>query len=389
MPLNSTRIRVALNAQLLAGEASYRSAGIHRYLYEVLRRLPQAAPDIAFTAFIGPRSFAPEAPGIRWVRTAWPTHRPVIRILWEQLILPLWLARADWDLLHAMAFVAPLAARLPVVVTVYDLSFVRHPEAFRAWNRSYLRLFTRLTCRRAAGILTISQAAREDLIRLWRLPPERIEVAYPGVDPRFRPLPDEEVAAFRSRYGLPDSFILYVGTLEPRKNLGVLLEAVAHLSPPVPLILVGGRGWKPAFLARLRALEREGRARWIGFVPDEELPLWYNAAALFAYPSRYEGFGMPPLEAMACGTPVIAARASSLPEVVGEAGLLVDPDEVEAWTEGIQRLLRDGALRETLRARGLARAQQFTWEASAEAIVGLYNKIARRRAASPNAEGSR
>lgn len=375
MSSHSIRIRIALNAQLLAGEASYRSAGIHRYIYEVLRHLPRVAPDLAFTAFIGPRSFAPEAPGIRWIRTTWPTHRPLVRILWEQLAFPFLLARGDWDLLHAMAFVAPLAVRLPVVVTVYDLSFVRHPEAFRAWNRIYLRLFTRLTCRRAVGILTISQAAREELIRLWKLPPERIEVAYPGIDPRFRPLPEKEVGAFRARYGLPDSFILYVGTLEPRKNLEVLLEAIARLSPPVPLILVGGRGWKPAFLSRLEALEREGRARWIGFVPDTELPFWYNAATLLAYPSRYEGFGLPPLEAMACGTPVIAARASSLPEVVGEAGLLVDPDDVEGWVEGIQALLRDRALWEMLRARGLARARQFSWEATVKAIVGFYNKI--------------
>lgn len=374
-------MRIALNAQLLAGEASYRSAGIHRYIYEVLRRLPSTAPHFAFTAFIGPRSVPPEVEGIRWVRTAWPTHRPMARILWEQLVLPALLARGDWELLHAMAFAAPLAARLPVVVTVYDLSFVRYPEAFRAANRAYLRLFTYLTCRRAAGILAISQAARADLIRLWRLPAERIAVAYPGVDPRFRPLPVEEVAAFRARRGLPERFILYVGTLEPRKNLGVLLEAVARLSPPVPLVLVGGRGWKPTFLPRLQALEREGRARWIGFVPDAELPLWYNAATLFAYPSRYEGFGMPPLEAMACGTPVIAARASSLPEVVGEAGMLVDPDDEEGWAEGIRALLRDTALREALRARGLARARRFTWEATAAATVDLYNKIVQRAGA--------
>lgn len=367
--------RIALNAQLLAGEASYRSAGIHRYIYELLRRLPQKAPGVAFTAFIGPRAVPPPVPGIHWVRAVWPTHRPLGRILWEQLALPLRLARGGWDLLHALAFVAPLAARLPVAVTVYDLSFVRYPEAFRAPNRMYLRLFTRLTCRRAAGILTISQAAREDLVRLWGLPPERIEVAYPGVDPRFRPLPAEAVVAFRARHGLPDRFILYVGTLEPRKNLEVLLEAVARLSPPVPLILIGGRGWKPAFLSRLRELEREGRARWVGFVPDAELPLWYNAAALFAYPSRYEGFGMPPLEAMACGTPVIAARASSLPEVVGEAGWLVDPGDVEGWVEGLRALLRDEGLREALRARGLARARRFTWEATAEATARLYNKI--------------
>ncbi|WP_376791892.1 glycosyltransferase family 4 protein [Thermoflexus sp.] len=375
MRSDAARVRIALNAQLLAGEASYRSAGIHRYIYEVLRRLPRQAPWIAFTAFIGPRSAPPDAPGIRWVRTRWPTHQPLIRILWEQLAFPLLLARGDWDLLHAMAFVAPLALRLPVVVTVYDLSFVRYPQAFRAGNRAYLRLFTRLTCQRAAGILTISQAAREDLIRLWGLPPERVAVAYPGVDPRFRPRPLEEVAAFRARYGLPDPFILYVGTLEPRKNLEVLLEAVARLTPPVPLILVGGKGWKPAFLPRLWDLEREGRARWIGFVPDAELPLWYNAATLFAYPSRYEGFGMPPLEAMACGTPVIAARASSLPEVVGEAGLLIDPGDVEGWVEGIRSLVRDAELRETLRGRGLARARRFTWEATAEATVALYNKI--------------
>lgn len=368
-------MRIALNAMLLAGEASYRSAGIHRYLYEVLRRLPEAAPEAAFTAFIGPRALPPPAPRIRWVRAAGPTHRPLARILWEQMALPLLLARGGWDLLHAMAFVAPLAAPLPVAVTVYDLSFVRYPEAFRAPNRAYLRLFTRLTCRRAAGILTISQAVRAELAARWRLPPERIAVAYPGVDERFRPLPPEVVAAFRARRGLPDRFVLYVGTLEPRKNVALLLEAAARLSPPTPLILVGGRGWKAAFLCRLRGLEGEGRARWVGFVPEEELPAWYNAATLFVYPSRYEGFGMPPLEAMACGTPVIASRIPALQEGLGEAALLVDPDDLDGWVAALRWLLDAEDLREALRARGLARARSFSWAATAEATARLYNKI--------------
>ncbi|MER3469664.1 MAG: glycosyltransferase family 1 protein, partial [Thermoflexus sp.] len=145
--------------------------------------------------------------------------------------------------------------------------------------------------------------------------------------------------------------------------------------PPIPLILVGGRGWKAAFLRRLRELEGEGRARWVGFVPEEELPAWYNAATLFAYPSRYEGFGMPPLEAMACGTPVIASRIPALQEGLGEAALLVDPDDLDGWVAALRRLLDAEDLREALRARGLARARSFPWAATAEATVRFYNKI--------------
>lgn len=387
---------IGLNAHLLAGRAGYRSAGIHHYLAQLLRHLPEADPNLRYTLFLGPETRAggplpsppspdkgggwqPNSDG-RWqvIRSRWPTQHPPVRILWEQTALPL--AARGLDLLHGLAFVAPLLAPCPTVVTVYDLSFLRMPERFRRGNRWYLQMFTRWSCHRARRIIAISQNTRRDLVALFGLPAERIDVVTPGVGPQFRPLPPDQVAAFRRAKGLPDHFVLYLGTLEPRKNLSTLLEAFARLRAQpnrhLKLVLAGGKGWMFAeMFARVRALGLENAVIFPGYVPDEELPLWYNAATVFVYPSLYEGFGMPPLEALACGTPAIVSNASALPEVVGEAGVLVRPDDVGEWAQALQRVLDDAALRAELGARGRAHAARFSWERAAAETVAVYRRI--------------
>jgi glycosyltransferase involved in cell wall biosynthesis len=243
----------------------------------------------------------------------------------------------------------------------------------------YLRLFTKASVRRAQRIITISEQTKADLVRWLDLPSERVDVVYCGVEQRFHPLPEQDVEAFRRRKGLPEAFLLSVGTLEPRKNLGMLLNAYAQLrslaNNTPPLILVGGEGWRHDRLySRAEKLGIADSVQFAGFVPSQELPLWYNAATCLVYPSLYEGFGLPPLEAMACGIPTITSNSSSLPEVIGSAGPLLDPHNEEAWVYQLTRVLSSPDLRRELAERGRARAQRFTWKRAAEETVGVYHR---------------
>ncbi len=369
-------MRIGLNAQLLSLSDSYRGAGIAHYIHQTLVHLPRVGAH-TYIAFVADRTF--RADGMEVVPARLPTSRPPVRILWEQTFLPLELARRRVDLLHAMAFVTPVLAPVPSVVTVYDLSFALFPESFRPFNRWYLTTMTRRSVRKARAVIAISQNTANDLHRLWGVPRDRIHLAYCGVDDIFRPIPASEVAAFREARGLPARYILFVGTLEPRKNVVRLLEAYALLKRQGishKLVVAGGKGWmyEPIF----EAVERLGLGSDVlfpGFVPRQELPLWYNGADVFVYPSLYEGFGLGPLEAMACGTPVVVSDRASLPEVVGGAGLTVSPDDAPALAEAMGAILSDAALATRLRERGLRRAGEFTWERTAQATVRAYESV--------------
>ena len=367
------RALVALNAHLLHGGASYRSAGIHHYIANLLKHLPEAAAGFELTALAGPSAPAIEGMAVRRARL--PTQRPWVRVLWEQLVQPLALARLRPDLLHALAFVSPLLSGVPAVVTVYDLSFRLMPDKFPPAQRLYLNAFTTHSARRARRVIAISESTRADVIARLGVPAARVDVAYPGVGSAFRPLPASDVERFRSEKGLPERFVLYLGTLEPRKGLGTLIDALPALRaahPDLHLVLAGGQGWGYAELfERVRALGLEAVVHWPGYVPAAELPWWYNAAAAFAYPSTYEGFGIPVVEALACGRPVVTTNVSSLPEAAGEAALLVPPGDVPALAAALaQALARSPAELEG----GPAHAARFTWAATAASTVDSYRQ---------------
>jgi glycosyltransferase involved in cell wall biosynthesis len=365
------RAHVALNAQLLHGGASYRSAGIHHYIANLLRRLPAADAGFEYTAFAG--AGAPAIAGLVLRRSRLPTRRPWVRLLWEQLLQPLALARARPNLLHALAFVSPLLSATPSVVTVYDLSFRLMPDKFPPMQRLYLNTFTAHSARRARRVIAISHSTRADVVRLLGVPADKVDVAYPGLGPEFRPLPRAEVDSLRARRGLPERFVLYLGTLEPRKGLATLIRAFHTLraaQPDLSLVLAGGKGWGYAELFDLvETLGLAGAVHWPGYVPAEELPGWYNAAAVFAYPSAYEGFGIPVAEALACGRPVVTTDVSSLPEAAGDAALLVPPGDAPALAEALARAL---TLEPARLARGPAHAARFTWEATAAQTTASY-----------------
>lgn len=372
-------MRVGINAHLLTKETGYRRAGIHQYIYQVLRHLPDTldTPDyIVFTQYTD--AALRQQRQMQLHASKWPLENRIARILWEQTIWPLWSMRHRLDLLHSMAFVTPLLTSVPTVVTVYDLSFVHYPDRFPFLQRVYLTTQTRQSCQRAQRVITISESSREDVHRFYGIPLSRIDAVVPGVEAHYRPLPAAEVDAFRQRQGLPDRFILHVGTLQPRKNIPTLIEAMALLSDEIPLILVGGKGWLyDEIFARITQLGLQKRVHFAGYVPDDDLPLWYNAAALLVFPSVYEGFGLPVVEAMACGTPVVAAHTSSIPEAAGDAGILFAPHDVKQLAQGITAVLTDLDLAAVMRTKGLQQARRFSWKRAGQETAAVYQRALR------------
>jgi len=369
------RPKVGINAHLLSGTQGYRRAGIHNYIGQLLTNLVSVDDDFELTVYCNSGE-ALRGSGLNVVSTLWPTEQPIIRILWEQLVWPLSAWQHEIDLLHSMAFVTPVAHPAPRIVTVYDLSFIHFPHQFPRLRRAYLSSQTRRSCRSARRIVAISEATRQDVHQHFEVPLERIDVVRPGVNQTFSPLPAGQVIDFRERQGLPQRFILHVGTLQPRKNLPLLLEAFAELDrDDIALVLVGGKGWHyERIFERVRTLGIEGQVHFPGYVPDSELPLWYNAAALLVFPSYFEGFGMPILEAMACGTPVIAARTSAIPEVTGDAALLFDPPEGSTLSEQMTAVLEQPEQAAGMRERGLLQAKHFSWQQAARAMLDVYRK---------------
>lgn len=353
--------RVGVNAHLLSGEFGYRRAGIHHYIAQVLRHLPSDS-RLNYVIYTG---FDEEwaRPDFSRVAPPWNTENRWLRILWEQTVWPLEARRDELDLLHSMAFVTPLWQPAPTMLTVYDLSFLHFPERFPLLQRLYLRSQTRRSCRSARRVVTISASGRDDVHRHFGVPLERIDVAQPGLEERFRPIAADKVAGFRERQQLPEQFLLHVGTLQPRKNIPTLLEALAQLErPDVPLVLVGGRGWQyEEIFERIGTLGLHKQVQLTGYVSDEELPLWYNAASALVFPSVYEGFGLPIVEAMACGTPVIAADTPSSHEAAADAALLFAPRDVPRLVNHLLTVLDNKEQAATMRERGLAHAGQFTW----------------------------
>ena len=367
-------MKLGFNAHLLSRQAGYRSAGIHGYIVNLLRQLSAQAPaDWRLHALVGAAS--PLAfPGLNVKRAPFDTQAPLRRIFWEQTLQPL--AIRQFDLYHAMAFVAPAILTAPMVVTVYDLSFLRFPQRLSKARQLYLRAMTALTCARAKRILAISQSTADDLTALLGAPASKIDVTPLGYDKTiFRPRTPAELERFRRQRNLPDRFWLYIGTLEPRKNLQMLLRAYASLPPSerLPLILGGGLGWRGE--QALAAIERLGlgdSVSHLGFIPAADLPLWYNCAEAFLYPSLFEGFGLPVLEAMACGAPVLTTNVSALPEVAGNAGKCLPPHDEARWAAELKALMTTDDWRENARKNGLQRAKLFSWARTAELTMSSY-----------------
>ena len=372
--------------------------GTENYTYELLAALARRDRRTRYTLYCNqpPAALPPLGPNFALRRIPFPR-------LWTHARLSAELLARAPDVLfvpaHVLPLGAPLRRRTQTVVTIHDLGYLRFPEAHTRAHRLYLRLSTLWSARAATRLIAISSATRDDLVRLARVPAAKIAVVHHGLSERFRPVEDPAaIAAVLERYGLRDTqtrrhgdteapfaYFLYVGTVQPRKNLARLIESFAQLrtegrglrtegfragdsvlspqSTALQLVIAGKRGWLTESIERRAAeLGIADRVRFTGYVADEDLPALLSGALAFVFPSLYEGFGMPVLEAMACGAPVLASNTSSLPEVAGDAALLVDPTDTAALAGGLARLAGDAGLRAELRARGLARAAEFTWD---------------------------
>jgi len=309
-----------------------------------------------------------------------PLSERILTILWHRLRLPI---PVEWftgpvDIFHSTDFVLPPVRQAKTILTVHDLTFMRLPHCAQAGLRAYLNNVVPRSIERANLVLADSQSTKNDLIELLGVSPDKIEVVYAGVERRFRPMEGEiALRRVKKRYGLNFSFILSLGTLEPRKNFTGLVEAYALMrDKELKLVIAGGKGWLyDEIFARVKELGLEDKVFFPGFVADEDLPALYNLAELFVFPSLYEGFGLPPLEAMACGTPVVTSDRPSLPEVVGEAGFMVEATDNEALAKAMEQVLTDEDLRREMREKGLRQAAKFTWEAAAEKLLDVYKRL--------------
>ena len=357
--------------------------GNETYIRGVIRALAELDDRNRFTIYLAEagvaeqwrEGFARQHPNFA-IRLL-PKPTPLVRV-------PVFLAYELWkrpvDVLHVQ-YTAPPFCRVPVVATIHDLAFEHMPETFTRRGSFQLKLTVRRTAQRAARIATVSEYSRQDLIRTYHLPPEKVVVTYNGVESHFTPdaLPNE-AEDVRNRFGIKRDYLLAVGSLQPRKNLVRLIRAYAKLrseneSFAPQLVIVGRKLWlADEIFAEVRRQVWSDDVILTGYVSDDDLPKLYRQATAFVYPSLFEGFGLPPVEAMACGTPVVTSNVSSLPEVTGDAALLVDPLDQASIEAALLKITGDEALRARLREQGIAQAKRFTWREAAEKTLQLYRE---------------
>ncbi len=353
--------------------------GVARYARGLIRALRAAAPDSPFLLLTDHPSAGTAVQGMPSVAVA--PHLESLRLWWDIVSLPRAVRTYRPTLLHRTKPAGvPVRRFPPTIVTVYDVIPLTHPDTQTAAQRAYWALQLPWAVRSARAILTISEASRRALIERLQVNPAAVTVTYPGIDPEFRrPAPDA-VASTRALEGLAAPYLLTVGTIEPRKNVDVLLRAFARLTARLPhsLVIAGPWGWKTdAVRTAARDPRLRNRVRFLGAVPAGRLPELLSGADAFAFLSRDEGFGFPPLEAMACGTPTVVNASGSLPEVVDDAALLVDARDESRVADALERVLTDGELRRRLAAAGPKRAAKFTWEQTARGTLAAYRRVAR------------
>lgn len=361
-------------------------SGVGYYAENLLASMMEAAPQHDYLLFSN-----------REINTSWAglSERNIykgryfpVRLAWMQGVLPGTLRQVRPDIVHFPNYLAPVATSCPYVVTIHDMTLFITPQLHR-WKKLLLdRTLIPLVARKAEAIVTVSRSARDDIVRLLKVPADKVHVVLNAVSPAFQRVEDAaRIEEVRARHNLHVPYVLYVGNIEPRKNLVRLIDAFARIKKnglPHKLVMVGQAGWhcEPIYAE----VERQGlksEVLFTGYVPFEDLPAIYSGAAALAFPSIYEGFGLPVLEAMACGTPVVTSRTSGLAEVADGAAVLVDPISVDEIASALTRVCTEPGLAGELSALGLARAREFTWQHAARSTIDVYEHVLSRRAVSP------
>jgi glycosyltransferase involved in cell wall biosynthesis len=377
--LYSLRMKIGIDARLV----HYQLAGIGQYTLRLAEALTALDTEDTYIILQSRKDHTPLVTGkaVRQ-RAMWtpPHHR------YEQWMLPLELWPLGLDLLHSPDFIPPFRRSCRSVITVHDLAFLRFPGLLTEESQSYYGQINRAV-RSADQIIAVSESTKRDLVSLVGADERKITVVYEAAGPLFRRVDGAAVDAVRERYGVAGEYILFVSTIEPRKNIPFLLQAYARMKEAWPepgsmprLVLAGKKGW--LYESIFAVLDELGLGQSVictGGVAIDDLPALYSGALFFVLPSLYEGFGLPVLEAMSCGTPVITSNTSSLPEVAGDAAILIDPQDLVGLAATMQRLCQDEALRRQLSAHGLAQAKRFSWERAARETLAVYQEASRER----------
>ena len=370
-------MRVCLDVQSAIG----RRTGVGRYTHALATHLPSAArPGEEIEGFyfdFQGRGKGEGAPPLPARRVRWIPGR-VMQQSWKRLHFPPfnWIA-GPADVYHFPNFIRPPLTRGKSVVTIHDVSFLRMPETTETRNLRYLTAHIRETVERADRIITDCRAMADDIHELLGVSRDRLRPIHLGLEARFTPPRADHAAAVRARLGLARPYLLFVGTIEPRKNIPFLIDAFERLNDAdLDLVLVGMKGWHcEPILSRMRQSSRIGQIRWLEYVNEDDLPSLYAGADCFVFSSRYEGFGFPPLEAMACGAPVISSTGGSLREVLDGGALLLDLASAEQWADAIRRVRGDSNERSNLQRRGLSHAARFTWDQTARETWSVYREL--------------
>lgn len=373
-------MRIGVNALQL----TTRNSGVGQYIYHMVSSLLSISTD-QFYIYLSRGNTRPEwlaRPDVKIKEILFSKEQVAFRNLYELFYYGLDLRKDDISLFWSPDTKIPLLTpNIPLVITSYDLAIFREPETYQLSRVLYWRKLFKRAIQRSSCVVAISNTTRDDLIELMHVPPQKIRVIYCGVNPRFRSIKDGDILEHvRMKYGLPKNFLLFVGLFSPRKNIAGILKAFAILKDkfkiPHYLVMVGEKGWRyQADLELVNSLGLEKEVVFPGYIEDDDLPAVYNIADVFVFPSLYEGFGLPVLEAMACGTPVVTSNVSALPEVVGEAGILVNPYNHEEIASGVYRLLSDKKLSSELIRVGLERSGQFTWEKAAREMLTVFREL--------------
>ncbi len=355
--------------------------GIGRYTYNLIQALAKAAPEDSFVLLHNPQLVNTrydlerlEAPNVEMVSVSIPTFS-----LTEQYRLPSLIRHLGLDLFHSPYYIKPYILPCPSVVTIYDLIPRLYPQYISPWARAIFEMAIRLAVATSRLVISVSQSAKEDLVRLLGVPPSKVRVTPLGVDTRFHPVNEKAILSLRQKYDLPEGYILYLGINKPHKNLVRLVEAFAKVKTGRKLVLAGKEDPRYREVHEIvKQLSLQDRAVFLDQVPEDDLPALYSGAALFVFPSLYEGVGLPLLEAMACGVPMVCSSTSSLPEIVGRAAVMVDPLDVSLLARALERVLRDGDLRASMCQEGLKQATLFPWERTAKETLAVYRQVLSR-----------
>jgi glycosyltransferase involved in cell wall biosynthesis len=367
-------MRIGIDARLVY----YRQAGISQYTLRLLEQLAEIDPNDEFTVLQSrkDRSKLVHHSNFHPCSIWTPPHHRL-----EQLLLPLEIAPLELHVLHSPDFIPPFRRNCRSVITIHDLNFLLYPHFLTPESARYYGQIDQAV-RNCDHIIAVSESTKRDIIRLTGAPEHKITVVYEAAHPIYRPLQGVQLRqSIKDKFGIVDDFILFVSTIEPRKNVPTLLMAYKQLldnyHAAVSLALGGEKGWlSDEVFALVDKLGLQERVRFLGRVSPEDLLGLYNSAKLLVHPAFYEGFGLPPLEAMACGTPVVVSNTSSLPEVVGDAALLVEPTDVDGLAVAIWRVLSDDTLRKQMVHKGLQRAKRFSWKKAAQETLEIYHRLA-------------